>query len=491
MPHLFTSRVKVWLTSRRVDAEFDEELRAHLEMLTDDNCRRGMSLDSAARAARLTLGGMTQLKEQYRQRTGLPWFESAWQDARFAARVYSRSRGFTALAVLTVAVGIGVNTTAFTVVNAVLFKPLPVRNADRLVRLERWFESGARGDVQYAFSWNEYQHYRQNVRLLSDVIAVGWPSRVSTDDAALEGLLVSENYFAALGASAALGRTFLPASSDQDRTDPVVVLSDGAWRTRFGADPRAVGKPVRMNGAIVTVIGVMSASFIGTGNPPQVPEFWAPLGIQATLFPGEALQSRPGLHRLQLLAYTVPGLPAAQAQAELEVVRLQLAEVPETHIAGDRTTRLALQPARYFGGTDDVRFQATVALVMSVVAMILLVACANLANMLLTRASARHKEIGMRLALGATRGRLVRQLLTENVLLSTMGGIVGFLFSAWASQVLWILVDQLDLRRPARQGRRTIGVGRRRLRHAERVHAADGLRPECGDSPRLAGPYRR
>jgi macrolide transport system ATP-binding/permease protein len=446
MPKWFkvlTSRVRGWLSPRRVDAEFDAELRTHLDMLVEENLRRGMTPDAATRAARVALGGVTQLKEQYRERSGLPWIESLWQDARFALRVYGRNRGFTALAVLTVAVGIGVNTTVFTVVDAVLFKPLPVRNADRLVRLQRWFDSGARGDVQYAFSWTECEHYRQHIRMLSDVIAVRWPSRVSMDDSALEGLIVSDNYFAALGATAAMGRTFLPSNSDQDRTDAVVVLSDGAWRTRFGANPKAVGRTVRMNGAIVTVIGVMPASFIGTGNPPQVPEFWAPLEMQTILFPGEGLQSRPGLHRLQLLAYTVPGLSLAQAQAELEVVRSQVVEEPETHIAGDRTIKLALQPATYFGGTDDLRFRATVALVMGVVAMILLVACANLANMLLARASARRKEIGMRLALGATRSRLVRQLLTENVLLSTMGGIIGFVFSAWASQMLWILVDQL------------------------------------------------
>ncbi len=146
---VFASRVTGWLRPNSVDVDFDAELRSHLDMLVDDNLRRGMAPEAAARAARVTLGGVTQLKEQYRERSGLPWMESLWQDARYAVRILGRNRGFTLLAVLTIAVGIGVNTTVFTVVNAVAFKPLPVRNGDRLVRIKRWFDSGARGDVQY------------------------------------------------------------------------------------------------------------------------------------------------------------------------------------------------------------------------------------------------------------------------------------------------------------------------------------------------------
>ena len=440
---VFASRVTGWLRPNSVDVDFDAELRSHLDMLVDDNLRRGMAPEAAARAARVTLGGVTQLKEQYRERSGLPWMESLWQDTRYAVRILGRNRGFTLLAVLTIAVGIGVNTTVFTVVNAVAFKPLPVRNGDRLVRIKRWFDSGARGDVQYAFSWDEYQHYRRNVRSFSDLVAVAWPSRVLTDGKELLGLAVSDNYFTALGATAALGSTFRLSDDRQSRPGSVVVLSESAWRNRFGADVKALGKTLRINGVIATVIGVMPGEFIGTGNPPQVPDFWTPLDLQASLFPQAALRSRPELHRLQLLAFTDPGTPLAQAEAELNVIKAQLPELPETHIPGDKTLRISLQPATYFGGTDDARFRASVALVMGVVAMILVAACANLANMLLARASARRKEIGMRLALGATRARVVRQLLTENVLLTAIAGVVGFVFSVWASRMLWTFVEQM------------------------------------------------
>jgi macrolide transport system ATP-binding/permease protein len=437
------SRVRAWLSPHSVDEDFDEELRAHLEMLTDDNRRRGMPPDAAARAARITLGALTQLKEQYRERSSLPWIESLWQDARYALRIFGNNRAFTILAVVTIAIGIGVNTTVFTVINGVAFKRLPVRDADRLVRIERWFESGARGSVQYAFSWDEYQHYRQHIRLLSDVFAVGWPTRVATDGDSLQGLAVSDNYFAALGARAALGHTFLPTDTSQDRSEAVVVISDAIWRTRFGADPGTVGKAIRMNGLIATVIGIMPPAFIGTGNPPQVPEFWVPLELHSALFPNQALRSRPDLHRLQLLGYIASYSQRAQAESELEVLKSRIPESPETHIASDKTIRLTLQPATYFGGTDDVRFGAMVGLVMAVVAMILVAACANLANMLLARASARQREIGMRLALGATRARLVRQLLTENLLLAVAGGAAGFVVSGWASRTAWTSVDQV------------------------------------------------
>jgi predicted permease len=190
------------------------------------------------------------------------------------------------------------------------------------------------------------------------------------------------------------------------------------------------------------VIGVAPADFIGTGNPPQVPDFWAPLMMQAQLSPGFAWLERPNIHRLQLLARVAPGGSVTQARAELEVLASQVTEQAETWTPHDKTIALVLQPATYFGGTDDGRFQMGVALLMTLVAMVLLVACANLANMLLARAAARQREIAVRLALGASRGRLLRQLLTESVLLAAIGGAAGLVASLWASHALWAIVDR-------------------------------------------------
>ena len=195
-----------------------------------------------------------------------------------------------------------------------------------------------------------------------------------------------------------------------------------------------------LNDTSFTIIGVAPSSFIGTGNPPQAPDFWAPLMMQAQLSPAAWLH-RPAIHRLQLLARLGPDGSSAQARAELQLLASQLAETPETHQPHDRTVALTLQPAVYFGGTDDLRFRAMVALVMAVVSLVLLVACANLANMLLARAASRQQEMAVRLAIGASRGRIIRQLLTESVLLGTLGGIAGIVLSVWAGGGLWTLVD--------------------------------------------------
>src|SRR6266550_4098906 len=158
--YVLSSRLAGWLSTRRLDADFDEELQANLAMLTDENIRRGMTREAAARGARMTLGGITQLKEDYRERRGLPWLDATWQDIRYACRTCLRNPGFTLVSILILTVGIGVNTTVCTLINAVVLKPLPVSDPGSLVRIERWFDSGARGDVQYGFSYEEYTYYR-------------------------------------------------------------------------------------------------------------------------------------------------------------------------------------------------------------------------------------------------------------------------------------------------------------------------------------------
>jgi macrolide transport system ATP-binding/permease protein len=440
--YVLTSRIAGWLSPRTLEADLDEELHAHLAMLADENIRRGMTPDAAARAARLTLGGITQLKEDYRERCGLPWLDSLWQDIRYACRTFVRNPGFTLMAVLILTIGIGVNTTVFALINAVMLKPLPVSDPGSLVRVERWFDSGARGDVQYGFSYEEYTYVRAHARLVSSLIAVSWPVRVVTDGEVLHAQVVSDNYFSALGVRPALGRAFLPEEHQKPGAYPVVVLSDRLWHRRFQADPGIVGRTLPLNVTTFTVIGVAPADFIGTGNPPQVPDFWAPLMMQAQLSPEFAWLDRPNIHRLQLLARVTLGGSVPQARAELEVLASQVTEQAETWTPHDRTIALALQPATYFGGTDDGRFQMGVALLMTLVAMVLLVACANLANMLLARAAARQREIAVRLALGASRGRLLRQLLTESVLLAALGGVAGLVASLWASHALWAVLER-------------------------------------------------
>lgn len=443
---VFASRFTGWLRNASREQDFDTEIETHLALLTDENLRRRMTPEEAARAARVSLGGIAQLKEDHRDRRGFPWLGALWQDARYALRLFRRNPGFTLVAVLTIAVGIGVNATMFALLNAVAFKKLPVADAGNLLRLERSFQSGARGDVQYAFSFEEFSYYRSHSQRLESLIAASWPQPVvfaGRDGAPLQGQFVSGNYFAVLGVSPALGRTFLPEEDRIPGKMPVVVLSDTFWRRHLRGDVGVIGQAVSLNGTAFTVIGIVPATFIGTGNPPQVPDFWVPLMMQGVLSPGARWLERRDTHRLQLLARIRPEASADEARAELQLLQSQLTEQVETHWDGDRTIALALKPAGYFGGTDDVRFAALVGLIMAIVLLVLAVACANLANMLLARGVARHKEMGMRLALGASRGRIVRQLLTESLILAGLGGTSGLLLSLWGSRLLWGVVGNI------------------------------------------------
>ncbi|HYL75786.1 MAG TPA: ABC transporter permease [Bryobacteraceae bacterium] len=445
------SRIRGLFSGRSQDEDFDQEVQAHLEMFTEENIRSGMTPDQARRAALVRFGGVTQIRESQRDHRGLPQIETFLQDVRYAVRGFRKSPGFTLVAVLTLALGIGLNTTLFTAYNAVALRPLPVKDPRTVVRLERWFQDSSLGDLQYAFSYPEYVYYRDHTRSLSNLVAASWPTSIllnatdaaqSTASAAIEharGQLVSGNYFADLGISASLGRTFLPEENQTPGAHPVIVLSFPFWQRRFNSDPLILGRVLKLNKTDFTIVGVTPKEFIGTANPPVIPDFWAPLMMQPQLVPGSDWLNEAANHQFQILARPRPGIGRKQAQSEAQILALQFGS---TYTELDKTVALTLAPAVFFGGTDDIRFQAFVALLMVVVGMVLLVACANLANMLLARAAGRQREIGVRLALGANRRRVIRQLLTENILLALLGGAVGLIFSVWASQLLWVAVRQ-------------------------------------------------
>ncbi|PYR55922.1 MAG: hypothetical protein DMF85_18155 [Acidobacteria bacterium] len=438
------SRIFGPLRGRRLDDEFDEEVRTHIELLVERNLRRGMPPAEARRAALVAFGGVAQLKEDRREGRGLPFLETAARDAVYAARMLRRSPGFTVVAVLTLALGIGLNVTIFSAFDAVAWRTLPVGNGDALVRFERWFASGARGNVQYFFSYPEYLYCRDRGGAVSDLIAASWPIRVLTgrsnqdasaaDQEWVHGQLVSDNYFSALGVKAFVGRTLGSA----DVRVPVVVLSYPYWQRRFNADAGVVGGILTLNGVDFTIGGVAPREFIGTANPPQVPDFWAPVTMQRQLDPGYEWVTLPGERRLQMLGHRASGMTSGQAQARTAAVTAGLADV---YPARDKTLALTLERATYFGETNDPRFQAFAAALMAVVFTILLIACANLANMLLARSAARRKEMAIRLALGAGRRRLIRQLLTESLLLALIGGAAGLLLSVWGTRVLWLWIS--------------------------------------------------
>lgn len=457
---VFSKRFLAVFRNQRLEEELDAEVRSHLEMLTEENLQKGMSLEEARRAASRTFGWVNHVKDAYREQRGLPRLETVFQDLHYGLRMLAKSPVFTAVAVLTLGFGIGLNTTLFSVVNAVALKPVPVRDSTRIVRLERWFATnvyGLHGLHQYAFSYAEYRVFAEHNRVFSSLIGASFPLRIAASlpleasatlaTKALTGQpetatvqMVSANYFSELGAVPSLGRAFHPDEGNVAGADAVVVLSYPYWQTRFNADPQIVGKALKINDAMFTVIGVAPREFVGTGNPPVVPDFWMPLTMQPQVLPGQDWLNQPLDYEIQLLGYLAPSVSMKQAQADVSVLEQGFAQ--DHPNPDNRTTTLTAQTVTFFGNIEDPRFKAVVVLLMTIVGMVLAIACANLANMLLAKASGRQTEIALRLALGASRTRLVRQLLTENLLLALMGGMAGVLFSLWGTRLLWLAAGQ-------------------------------------------------
>ena len=440
------SRLRGAVLRRRLDREFSSEIESHLALMADDLVRRGIPPADARREARRQFGGVAQIQELHREGRGLAPLDHLVADLRYALRMMRRNPGFTLVAVLTLALGIGVNTTLFSAYNAMALKPLPVSDPAHVVRLERWFASRSQGSVQYAFSYPEYLYLRDHARSFSGMTASSWHVRTAAEWRGgrvadrLQGQLVSANYFAVMGVGARLGRTFFAGEDGVPGGNPVLVLSAAAWQRRFQSDPQIVGQIVRLNGTAFTVIGVTWEDFTGTAIEPATPDFWAPLSMQTQIAPGRNWLPNPDDARFHLLARMKTRVTMAPAQAEADLLLRQFAA---TYQPRDKTLRLTLQRTSYLGNTEDPRFQAAVAALMLVVGLVLLVACANIANMLLARGAERQREIGLRLALGASRGRIVRQLLTESVALGIAGGAAGLLLSAWCNRLLWVVLESV------------------------------------------------
>lgn len=252
--------------------------------------------------------------------------------------------------------------------------------------------------------------------------------------------LVSANYFGELGVTPAVGRLILPEEDRTPGADPVVVLSYPYWQARLGGDAGIVGRVLKLNGAAFTVAGVASSEFLGTGNPPVIPDLWAPLSMQAQVRPGQDWLNQPLDYEFQLLGHLQPTFGMKEAGAEISVLEHTFAQ---DHPNRDHeTTSVTVQRATLFGNTEDWRFKAVVTLLMVIVGMVLMIACANLANMQMAKAGGRQREIAVRLALGAGRRRLVRQLLTESTLLALAGGAGGVFLSLWGTRALWLVAGQ-------------------------------------------------
>ena len=423
------------LVRRHLDDELDDELRAHIELAIEENMKRGMPPEAARISALRAFGGLAQTRESYRVQRGIPLFAQISRDLKFSIRQLRKSPGFAFTAILTLALGIGANTAIFSVMNAVLLRTLPVHDPGQLFYVTHEHmpnSSGSTGDSRFSSGINVYNRLRADRSVLDGVIAyiplsfdktsvrVGEsPEEVRADE-------VSGNFFSTLGVSMAAGSALNP--DDETRHASVAVLSYGYWNARFNRDPNVLGRSIFIRGVPFIITGVAEPHFYGVDSGGSATDLWIPLQnrpeIPAWGIPvatGRTIYSAPDWWSIMLMARLKPGVTPQQAAAHLNPVFSHAAyEFAQPAAAGAPKLELQFVPARGLG-TADKDYEEPLHVLMGMVVLVLVIACVNIVMLLIARNSAREREFALRLALGARRWSLFRQLLAESLLLVSTG----------------------------------------------------------------------
>ena len=453
-------RLRMLFHRRQLHEDLDEEFRLHLDLRRQQQIESGLAPEAARRAAHLRFGNTTRVKEKSLMTWGSEALESFLQDAAYGTRALLRSPGITIVALLSLALGIGANTAIFSLLNAVLLRSLPVKDPAQLVLLGTADSSGIGSSFvdTELFSYPFYRQLQQKNAVFSNVAAVfsmssdvhgmllGPSGQAGGEDEIIHAQLVSGTYFQLLGVQPEMGRTLLDKDDASEGDHPVAVVSQSFWKRRLNRDPNVLNRKVKLASTVFTVVGVAPPEFFGT-KVGESPDIWVPMSMVRSLHPTWDAYRQNFTQSLDVMGRLKPGVSLAQATTNVNLLLQQITQgFPDADLSKknlDKLHKAHIPLTPMANGLSSIRgqFSEPLQILMAVVALVLLIACANIANLLLARSTARARELAVRQALGARRDRLIRQLLTESLILSLAGGVLGIGFAILASRFLLHVVS--------------------------------------------------